>query len=68
MGKYTNPLPAEWDGDVFTLREWNEYVKVGFLMPDDGTGYQANELGYDNTLDAFGPKAEDCTHIVWYNK
>lgn len=67
-GHYNYPLPKGDDGDVFTLREWQSYAKQGWFLPDDGSGYQASELGYDRTLDAFDTKAEDCTHIVWFNK
>lgn len=65
---YNHQLPSEWEGDVFTYSEWQSYLKLGMFTPDDGSGYQANELGFDYNLSAFDPKAEDCTHIVWYNK
>ena len=67
-GHYNYPLPKGEDGDVFSLTEWKAYVKKGWFLPDDGSGYQATELGYDRTLNAFDPIAEDCTHIVWFNK
>lgn len=67
-GYYSKPLPHEDDGEVITLPDWVMYVDTGVCTPYDGTGYQATELGYDRTLDAFAEKAEDCTHIVWFNK
>lgn len=67
-GYYSKPLPHEDDGEVWSLEDWQDLLDLDIVSPDYGTGYQATELGYDRTLDAFAEKAEDCTHIVWFNK
>lgn len=67
-GYYNYPLPHEDDGEVFSLEDWIELVSVGAVNHYDGSGYQATLLGYDRTLDAFAMKADDCTHIIWFNK
>lgn len=55
-------------GDLFTLDEWRSMTKQGAIIPYDGTGYQGTAEGYDNTLSAFAPIVEGCTHIMWFNK
>lgn len=69
-GHYNYPLPKDNGTDiaVITLNTWNTWIRTGAVLREDGVGFQASELGYDRTLDAFDKKAEDCDRIVWFNK
>lgn len=61
--------------DQLTIAEFNEMVKIGALIPDDGTGYWAADdykhIGWTemDTPLTFGETPPSwATHVAWYNK
>mgnify|MGYP001250097380 CR=1 FL=1 len=59
--------PKEDEGDIFKLKDWDDYVKMGAFIPDDGDGYWATEKEYAY-ISAWDPKPDWATHVVWFNK
>lgn len=60
-------------GDVMVMAVWNDCVAAGAFIRDDGDGdgYYAKKVGEDimvSPIDAFGPRPDWATHVVWYNK
>jgi hypothetical protein len=73
MPKELRMKPIEEDDDKFTLEEFKECVRDGFLIDYDGFGYLATENEMSNiTVYPSGlwsmqidPKF---THVVWFNR
>jgi len=53
--------------DVYTIEEWNETIKEGSIMNEDGCGYWMKDNLISND-EVFNTKQLDATHVVWYNK
>lgn len=58
--------PMSGDGDLFTVDEWREHVRLGMFVPSDGCGYWANAT-HEGEEDAFMPQPDWATHVSWYN-
>ncbi len=54
-------------GDLFTVKEWDESVKFGAFIPDDGDGYWATEKEHAY-ISVWDEKPDWATHVVWFNK
>ncbi len=63
--KYESPLPEF--GDVFTVSEFEDMVKEGLIIDDDGHGYWIKD-GKSSRDDVFSSKKEDADGVIWFNK
>lgn len=54
--------------DLFSIKEWNNYIKSGAIAPDDGVGYWATEVYMNREAYAFDQRPEWATHVAWFNK
>ncbi len=65
MRRYNGLIPDY--ADVMTVEEWKDNVDGGLFVPDDGEGYwcKGNKESRDSVWES---KAEDATHVAWYNK
>jgi len=54
--------------DIMTIEEFEECVKCGSFIPDDGSGYYGTETHYNylSVWSYIAPKG--ATHVHWYNK
>lgn len=56
--------------DVITFEEFQDYVRMGAFIPDDGDGYYATETHmwrYPSVWDG-STIPHGTTHIAWFNK
>ena len=53
--------------DVMTVQEWQEAVKDGWFISDDGSGYWVKD-GKESRDEVFSTPPLDATHVAWYNK
>jgi hypothetical protein len=65
--RYTKKLDKDWDGDIYTIEEWNKVVDTGWITDDDGSGYWVKD-GLKSRDEVFSTPQLDATHVVWYNK
>lgn len=67
-------IPASKFGDLFTIEDFGNLVKVGAFISDDGVGYFGTESHYTydhdvfTTLRGMGRRPAGSTHIHWFNK
>jgi len=69
--EYKTPIIFDEDTEVYTLEEFNHFVKEGWYGNNDGSGYFVKVVD-DEFLESkdefFNSEPEDATHVVWYNK
>ena len=56
-------------GDIFTLEEFRDAVKIGAFIESDGSGCYGTLTHYswDESFWDCGPP-QDATHVHWFNK
>lgn len=60
---------ADHIGDVFTIDEFIDLVKVGAFIPDDGDGCFGTETAYNYEYFVWSTiPPQDATHVHWFNK
>lgn len=73
------PLPLPEECEVMSMQEFTKAIRLGFVTPDDGSGYYANANGYCEKAPVFAPPEQALsTHklpareffdrVVWFNK
>jgi len=67
MREYTRKLDQPWDDDIYTVEEWVQAVKDGWVGNYDGNGYWVKN-GLRSNDEVFSTEPLDATHVVWYNK
>lgn len=56
-------------GEVYTIDEFIDLVKVGAFIPDDGFGVFGTETHYNYEYFAWSTiPPKDATHVHWFNK
>lgn len=74
MAQKLIPIPPPEEVQLLTRDEFFWHVKEGFYCDDDGSGYYANETGYDRERMARpsdfirGVVDTSWTHVAWFNK
>lgn len=68
-----NLVPHDDIGDLFTIEEFIDICKTGYLSDYDGSGFYATDTEQSNIYispgDIFADKyRKDFTHVKWYNK
>lgn len=61
---------VDFEGDLFTIEEWNNHVRNGLFVPDDGSGFWADATRHVDIGDPFdsSTKPDWATHVMWFNK
>lgn len=67
LERYTKELNQEWDDDIYTVEEWEQVVKDGYIGNFDGNGYWVKN-GLKSSDEVFSTPKLDATHVIWYNK
>lgn len=57
-------------GDVYTIQEFGEFVKLGGFISSDGDGFFGTETHYSWSAYVWTATKlpEDATHVHWFNK
>jgi hypothetical protein len=59
-------------GDIFTLEEFRDAVRQGYLIDYDGYGYPMKDDLVDDFQKIFPSDMisipKDATHIIWFNR
>lgn len=57
-------------GDVYTIEEFAESVKIGAFIPDDGCGMFGTEDHYSYSANVWTATKlpAGATHVHWFNK
>lgn len=66
--EYQAVMGGVMGGDLFTIEEWNNNVKLGSFIPDDGDGYYMINDKKTPVYVWEHPAPEGTTHVIWYNK
>lgn len=63
------------DCDVFTIEEFEDDIRDGWIINYDGVGYYGNATHYSNVPVQFAygklipnTTPEGATHVIWFNR
>lgn len=64
---YKNELFPEFDDEIYTLKEWENMIRLGVVWNDCGSGYWVKD-NLASRDEVFHTPQLDATHVVWYSK
>jgi hypothetical protein len=64
---YSEKIDFEFDEEIYTVKEWDDVIKNGWIWNDCGCGYWVKD-DMKSKDEVFSTPQLDATHVTWYSK